>query len=237
MTGTGPEPSLQTHSCQIAGDLSWETYIGRMSVAEETRRLLKERPHYLRSLGDGVANLRALARRLKPALERRTEGEVGEEAVVSALRRVEFDLGPSEEVLKGSRVTLRRNVGVITVEAGLSVASDVVKTAKSVSSPEFLRIIQGERKTTIVAHEEDLEGIEEALDRPALVKEEGLTELVVTSPEEIEEEPGIIAEMTSRLFAVDINIREMMSCNTDTIFVLDEGDAPVAAEALEFRDT
>lgn len=205
-----------------------------MTVAQVTREVLRERPHQLRSLSEGVASYRALARSLAPEVERRLGRAVSEDAVVSALRRTEGGAVPDREVLRSSRLTIRRGVGVMTVQAGLSVAGDMVKTARSVSQPEMLRIVQGERKTTIVAHEDDLDTVEEALEREPLFRMDGLAELVVTSPRGIETEPGVVAEMASRLAAREINVLEMMSCNTDTIFVVAERDAEDAAAALEF---
>lgn len=205
-----------------------------MSVASAVREVLRERPHQLRALSDGVASYRALARSLKPAVEECVGEEVSEDAVVSALRRTEEIPSPSGAVLDGSRVTLRRGVGVMTVQAGLSVAGDMVRTAKSVERPEVLRIVQGERKTTVVADGEDLDTVEEALGREPLFREDGLAEVVVTSPGEIEREPGVVAEMAARLAARGINVLEMMSCNTDTIFVVADRDAEEAVDALEF---
>lgn len=205
-----------------------------VSVAAAAEEELKRRPHQLRSLLDGVVNYRALARSLKPEVEERLGEEVEEEAVVSALRRAEGEVSPDARTLEDSRVTLRRGVGVMTVPAGVYAASDMVKTARSVSNPELLRIVQGERKTTVVAHEDDLPTVKEALQREPLFEEEGLAEVIVTSPEDIETEPGIIAEMTSRLAARGVNILEMMSCNTDTIIVVAEADAEKAVGALEF---
>ncbi|MBS1263304.1 MAG: hypothetical protein MAG715_00480 [Methanonatronarchaeales archaeon] len=205
-----------------------------MSVARVTREVLRERPHQLRSLSEGVASYRALARSLAPEVERRLGRGVSEDAVVSALRRTGGGEGPDREVLGGSRLTVRKGIGVLTVTAGLSVASDIVRTARSVSKPELLRVIQGERKTTIVAHEDDLDTVEEALDRPPVFRESGLAEVVVTSPANIEREPGVVAEMASRLAVRGINVLEMMSCNTDTIFVVEGRDAGEASEALEF---
>jgi len=205
-----------------------------MSVASVTRELLRERPHQLRSLQDGVASFRSLARELRPEVEEQLGRPVDEEAVVSALRRVEGDVSPDRGTLEGSRATLRRGVGVLTVPAGVYVDVDMVKTAKSVSKPELLRMVQGERKTTIVAHQDDIVTIKDALQREPLFEEYGLAEVIVTSPVDVETEPGIIAEMTSRLAARGINVLEMMSCNTDTIFVVADRDAEDAVEALEF---
>jgi hypothetical protein len=51
-----------------------------------------------------------------------------------------------------------------------------------------------------------------------------LIEVAVTSPESIEEIPGLLRRLTGVLSAQGIHIVEALSCYTDTIFLLDRED-------------
>ncbi|WP_042701186.1 ACT domain-containing protein, partial [Thermococcus sp. PK] len=59
------------------------------------------------------------------------------------------------------------------------------------------------------------------------------TAIILISPEEIIETPGIMAVMTSTLSSNGVNITQVISCHKDTIFVLDRKNAPKAYQILE----
>lgn len=56
--------------------------------------------------------------------------------------------------------------------------------------------------------------------------------MVVKSPEEIAETPGVIARVASLLSVESINIVEMMSSYSETFFLVEEGQALACIEAI-----
>ena len=54
----------------------------------------------------------------------------------------------------------------------------------------------------------------------------------MTSPESVEETPGLMAFLAGALASKGINIVQAMSCYTDTIFILERDDMTAAIDAL-----
>jgi hypothetical protein len=59
-----------------------------------------------------------------------------------------------------------------------------------------------------------------------------LVEIAVTSPETIESTPGMLAFLATALASRGINIVQVMSCYTDTIFLLERDDMAAAVDIL-----
>ena len=80
-----------------------------MTVAEEAREAVRERPFLLEALRAGVVNYTAAARHL----------DVGdEEAVATALRRFADDLSEPSTESRDARVTMESGLGVTTGSSG-----------------------------------------------------------------------------------------------------------------------
>jgi len=65
-----------------------------------------------------------------------------------------------------------------------------------------------------------------------LRKTEGCTTIIIDSPEEIEEVPGVVAYLTSVLAEQAVNVFEFISCWRYTIIVVDRKDSLRAYEVL-----
>ena len=66
----------------------------------------------------------------------------------------------------------------------------------------------------------------------ALVKHEDCTMIVVHSPEELENTPGVVAFLATLLAEQNVNIIEFISCWTETILVVEKKDSLKAYEVL-----
>ena len=66
----------------------------------------------------------------------------------------------------------------------------------------------------------------------ALVKHEDCTMIVVHSPEELENTPGVVAFLATLLAEQNVNIIEFISCWTETIMVVEKKDSLKAYEIL-----
>jgi hypothetical protein len=62
---------------------------------------------------------------------------------------------------------------------------------------------------------------------------ENLVALLLISPPQVEATPGFVAFLTSLLASREINIIEFLSCSTNTVIVLDQGDALNAFSLLQ----
>jgi len=205
------------------------------SIARQVRDYLDGHPVLADSIRLGVANYSAIARRIADDLELRHL-----EAVIAACRR--YPRGRAEatreagvrRVLKKSRIETRTKVAAITVSQGPDVLQrlgDVVEELLDENS--LCRVIQVSRGVVVIVDEDSVARVLRQLRESQVIGvRKNLTELAVTSPESIEETPGLLTLLTGVLSARGINIVEALSCFTDTIFLLDGQDLNPALVVL-----
>ncbi|HTT14765.1 MAG TPA: ACT domain-containing protein [Thermoplasmata archaeon] len=205
------------------------------SVARRVRDYLDAHPVVADSIRLGIGNYSAIARRIADDL-----GVRKLDAIIAACRRYPRGRGESfretavRRVLKKSRIETRTKVAAITVSQGPDVLQrlgDVVEELLDESS--LCRVIQVSRGVVVIVDEDSVARVVRQLRESQVIGvRKNLTELAVTSPESIEETPGLLTLLTGVLSARGINIVEALSCFTDTIFLLDGGDLQPALVVL-----
>ncbi|RLF06901.1 MAG: ACT domain-containing protein [Thermoprotei archaeon] len=210
------------------------------SVSRAISELLLSKPMILTALELGVVNYSALARLLKEEVEERIGREVSDTSVKMAIirfrdRLVESLTGSRREVLDviaRSSLSLIDDIGLATIRASdpLSLMS---KIAEVVPRARFLQLTQGIYTFTVVADVETLERIIEATEKTLVeVVYKDQAAIVVVSPREIITTPGVIAYLTTLLAFNGINLTQIISAHTDTIFILRRDDAIRAYRVL-----
>lgn len=205
------------------------------SVSEAVEETLLLRPQLLTALSLGIVNYSALARLLKAEVERRLGDEVSEAAVKVAVIRLREKLErvtASEnimQVIADSTSTLIDDVGLITVRMDNPIR---LLNLLSGLSARILQITQGLRTLTIVADTSTLEHVITKVGR-ANIEEVYLDQaaVVVESPKSIISTPGVMAYMTLILAFHGINLTQVISTYTDTLFIL-QRDRAVEAYSL-----
>jgi len=190
------------------------------SASENVRLYIKRKPCLQEALEKGVINYSALARLLS------REGAGSFDAVKAALRRIGRNLAAERkmsgrkvlEVLRGSRLEVRNRVMVVTTREKMDV--DAIASAKGSSG--FTYIVD--------------QSFSNSLGRNHVIKiRKNLAVISITSPEKVEETPGVVSYLLSTLAAEDINVVEFFSCYRDTVLVFDEGDVAKAFDVLSER--
>ncbi|HZY71036.1 MAG TPA: ACT domain-containing protein [Thermoplasmata archaeon] len=205
------------------------------SIARRVRDYLEGHPALADALRLGIANNSAVARKVREDLGiRKTD------AVVAACRR--FPRGRGEaaryagvrRVLRKSRIETRTKVAAITVALGTDILQrlgDVVEELLDENS--LCRLIQVSRGTVVIVDGDAAARVTRALREEQVLRvRKNLVEVAVTSPESIEETPGLLHQLTGILAAQGVNILEALSCYTDTIFLLREDDLQPALRVL-----
>ncbi len=205
------------------------------SIARQVREYLDADPVLADAIRAGVANHSAIARRVSAEL-----GVKRPEAVIAAVRR--FPRGRGEgvreagvrRVLRKSRIETRTKVAALTLGLGADVLQrlgDVVEELLDEGS--LCRVIQVSRGTVVLVDEDSVDRVLRPLREGQVVRvRKGLVEVAVTSPESIEETPGLLRLLTGVLSSQGINIVEALSCYTDTIFLLHSTDLSAAVSML-----
>lgn len=205
------------------------------SIAHRVRAYLDAHPVLGDALRVGIANHSAIARRVAEDL-----GVRQTEAVVAACRRYPRGRGEStreagvRRVIRKSRIETRTKVAAVTLAQGADVLArlgDVVEELLDEGS--LCRVIQVSRGTVVLVDEDSVPRVLRPLREGQIVRvRKGLVEVAVTSPESIEETPGLLRLLTGVLSSQGINIVEALSCYTDTIFLLHQTDLSAAVGVL-----
>ncbi|MEE9565128.1 MAG: ACT domain-containing protein [Candidatus Hydrothermarchaeaceae archaeon] len=203
-----------------------------MSISEATRKILARYPYLEEYMRLGIVNNRALARDIKEDLKRELGREVNIQSVVSAVRRHPVSKGKREKeeiyrLLSKSEVSLRYDVGAITIL--LDAPSSKIDPREV---DEGLIMIRGIETLTIVVEERLIGAFKEKFKDAVINSNKNLASVIVKSPKEIADTPGVIAHLANILAVEKINVVEMMSSYTETWFIVDEKDALKTVEAM-----
>ena len=212
----------------------------KVSVAKIVKEIILSRPAIKECLILDVINYSALARVILKELEKENI-KTSAGAVKMALIRIGEGLKKEraffEEKIKNvvakTVIELQSDLTVITAERR-AVSNNLEQLFKVMENARFFQLTQGVETFTLVLSSEEKEKVLKIIQPKAIVDLiEEQTAIVLISPEEIIETPGIIAIMTSTLSSSGVNITQIISCHKDTIFVLNRRDAPKAYQILE----
>jgi aspartokinase len=187
-----------------------------MTIAQNVRSHLRNKPYLLEALEKGIVNLSELSRQIQKELK------IGNtSAVKAALRRF------SEELQKHKQ---RREEKVLQLLKRSAIAvydrKSVIITSKEINTKNGMKVdLLGK-----VVYLLDRSDMPERIN--ALVKHNNCTMIVMHSPEELEATPGVVAFLTTLLAEQNVNIIEFISCWTETIIVVEKKDSLKAYEVL-----
>jgi hypothetical protein len=204
------------------------------SVAEQVREYLDAHPVIADAIRLKIGNYSAIARFVSKDL-----GLKASDAVLAACRRYPrgnrpfLDAGV-RRVLRKSRLETRTRVAAVTLSQGIDVLQRLGDVVEELLDENALcRLIQISRGTVVIVDEDSVPRLTKSLRGPQVIGvRRGLSELAVTSPESIEQTPGLLTLLTGALSSQSINIVEALSCYTDTIFLLDQEDLNAAMSVL-----
>ena len=187
-----------------------------MTIAQNVRSHLRNKPYLLEALEKGIVNLSELSRQIQEELKIDNTS-----AVKAALRRF------SEELQKHKQ---KREEKVLQVLKRSAMAvydrKSVIITTKEINTKTGMKVdLLG--KIVYLLDRGDLPGRINAL-----VKHDNCTMIVMHSPEELEATPGVVAFLTTLLAEQNVNIIEFISCWTETIIVVEKKDSLKAYEVL-----
>lgn len=208
------------------------------NVAKESEAYISERPFVRECLKKDLINFSQLARRI---MLEKSLPEKSFDAVLVACRRVfeKLNLGLEFEqkivlLLKKSKIEAKNKTCVLVVSARIPISALTSLLNEISEKGESFHLIQGTSAITIIVSQEFLEKIKLQLKGFIVSEKIDLVEVIVRTEKEIEEIPGVIAFIYSKLSEQGINIIETASSWTDTIFVIEEKDLAKTMQALKF---
>ncbi len=187
-----------------------------MTIAQNVRNHLKNKPYLLEALEKGIVNLSELSRQIQAELEINDTS-----AIKAALRRYSEELQKHRQKREEKVLQLlkRSNIAVYDRKA-------VMITSKELASNSGMKVDLLDKFVYLLDRSDMPERIS------TLVKHENCTMIVVHSPEELEATPGVVAFLATLLAEQNINIVEFISCWTETIMVVEKKDSLKTYEVL-----
>jgi hypothetical protein len=187
-----------------------------MTIAQNVRELLKNKPYLLEALEQGIVNLSELSRQLQGELK-----TTNTSAVKAALRRYSEELQKHKKRReeKVRHLLKKSNIAVYDRKA-------VMITSKEINQKNAMKVDLLDKFVYLLDKNEMPQRIS-TLDR-----HDNCTMIVVHSPEELEATPGVVAFLANRLAEQNVNMVEFISCWTETIIVVEKKDSLKTYEVL-----
>lgn len=207
-----------------------------VNLSNETKKYVLGNIFIEKSLKNNLINYSKLARMIIKDLNL---GKKDFDAIVVALRRWSYSQKKNsaqdkniKTIVKNSHLEIRNKVMVIIIENRnyKHSVNSLYKELKEKS--ENIQIIEGINAITIITDQDNEKVVLKYFRNEILKKSNNLAALVFRSPESLEDIPGVTAYLSGLLSGNGINIIEMMSCWTDTIFIIKEKDVQKAIGAL-----
>jgi len=203
-----------------------------ITIPNAVEEVIKKKPFLESALVEGLVNLSALARQLKPDIEKKVGKEVNDSAVIMALNR----LVPRLELMSTMKFKkVVENIGDIIVRSNLAdiayansntlfekqaILLDKVRNMKDV----FCTFSQGIYETTLVVSNSIIDLVEEIFKEETLIaKSDNLSSITVKLPSDNTACPGVYYYIFKELAWDNINIMEVISTTNEfTVVVSDE---------------
>ncbi len=187
-----------------------------MTIAQNVRNYLRNKPNLLEALEKGIVNLSELSRQIQEELK---TDDVS--AIKAALRRYSEELQKHKQKREEKVLQLLKRSSIAVYDR-----KSVMITSKELNSQTGMKVDLMDKFVYLLDRSDLPERIS------TLVKHDNCTMIVVHSPEELEVTPGVVAFLASLLAEQNVNIVEFISCWTETIIVVDKKDSLKTYEVL-----
>ncbi|MEM2950713.1 MAG: hypothetical protein QXV52_06440 [Nitrososphaeria archaeon] len=211
------------------------TNIGQ-SVSKTVKEIILNDIFLQASIRGQYCNYSAIARRIKPLVDKKIGYDSDIQSIVTALKRLKLSLTFSPKnvkmVLADSNLSVRTGVAKITVE---KTRTTTIKFSELIRKyiNFIIHVSIGSTAITIIMDEMYAEEALEIFERSTVLENKrNLAAIIVTSTPEITDVPGCAISIYERLFSAGINIEDTTSSYTDTIIILKNEDVGKAFETL-----
>jgi len=207
------------------------------SISKVVRDLINSDLSLQCALARGYGNYSAIARMLKPDVERSLGREVKLESIITAVKRARVSYlpptGNMARVIANSVINLRTDIAKLSVEKTRRTRRAIRRILADLHPESFVQILEGVSAITLIFEQRIFDDVRGAFnDDEVLEEKRNLAAIMVHSPREIINTPGCTVAFYNPISRMHINIEETVSCYTDTIIVLDVKDVGRALSAL-----
>ncbi|HLC60900.1 MAG TPA: hypothetical protein VJJ52_05735 [Candidatus Nanoarchaeia archaeon] len=208
-------------------------------TSELTNDYIKEHPDIKSCLKKDLINYSSLARLI--AKELVIEKKTSKEAILIAARRFQEKLKLEKNyekqiknLLADSEIEIKNKIAIFIIEKSLNFneLDDIEKVIKKNSGTFYL--LEGSGHYTLIIQEKYSKLISSKFERNVLNKHENLALINLMSPKDIEYVKGVVSYLSSLFTENGVNIIEMFSFWTDTLFIIETKDVDKTMKFLKF---
>lgn len=208
------------------------------NVSDAVRELLSTLPFIAEAMSEGLINQSALARKIRPEIERLTGKRVSEAALLMAINRLPSVRSPR---IRQKLQRFCRNLGEITVRTRLTEISypngeryfkrsaELAEKAGAIRST-FFTLTRAIHETTMICSEELLSKQNASL--RSEVRQTGLAAVSLRLPEENTQIPGFYQFLLQPIASKGINLEEVISTRQELCLVVKEKDVNDLVQVL-----
>jgi DNA-binding transcriptional ArsR family regulator len=211
-----------------------------ISTTEIVENLIKESPLLEDGLARGIISYSALARDLRPQIEKKLLKSVGRGAIVMALKRTSEKLKTKKNAIQQlvnlSGITARSNLAELTY---LNSDTIIEKHKKVFLASEkrkdiFCNLSQGVRETMLIVGEEILPEMEKIFaDERLVAKIKDLSSITILLAKETVSTSGVYYSILKLLAWNEINIIDVISTYSELTIILSNSDIDKAFSILK----
>ena len=209
------------------------------TTAELTTGYIKEHPDIKSCLKKGLINYSSLSRLIAKDLG--IGKGTSKEAILIAARRfrekLEREVSYEKKIaliLKNSEIEIKNKMAVFILEKNINLEyiDEIQKIVRKESGTSY--VLEGSDNYTLITQEKYAGLIEKKFSSRVIKSSSDLVILNFKSPKEIENTIGVMSYLTSLFTENNINIKELISCWTDTLFVIGSNDLNRVINLLRF---
>lgn len=212
-----------------------------ISVARAVVELVRQSPHIEYALMEGVVNVSALARVIRPEIENALFKTVTEGSIVMALKRYQLEAkqtrAAQSRAFTGVRdMVIRSNLAEITVRNGADhqkLMGTLLASVRPANNQLFI-LTQGVFETTIICSGELKDSVEQACARGHIVSLfEGLSAIILGLNDDAITASGVYYHLLRPFAMESIQIVEIASTFTELTILVQDADIDRAFSALK----
>lgn len=211
-----------------------------VTISQAVEEIVKNKDFLEEGLNRGIINFSALAREIKPEVEKRLMRKVQGGAIVMALKRLSQKSKRTERSrrfpFEMKNITVRSDLAEYTYAASSTIAHSQEELLKSIRNVKnsFCNLSQGIFETTLIVKAGTAPLVEKFFKGERLIsKFDNLSSLSIALPEETVQAPGVYYSILKALAWEGINVVEIFSTYTELTLVFDEKEIDRAFSVIK----
>jgi aspartokinase len=210
-----------------------------ITINELLEQIILRTPFLEEGLSQGIINLSALSRKIRPQIEKELLKPVSESAILMALKRLLPDIMSKSETmdinLKAGDITVRSGLTEFTYLKSATLIENKMQLLDEIKSSGdfFVTITQGVHETTMIVNSSLEKRLEEIFRGETFVKKiDDLAAITIRLTGEMVYLPGVHYNILKQLAWHNINIIEVVSTYTEFNIILQKKEVDTSFSIL-----